>query len=176
MTSTSAGGVSVIVLQFALSLNIDVAEEEVQSAINAAQSYLPSDLPTPPIYSKSNPADTPVLTLAITSKTLPLSKVEDLVDTRLAPKIAQLSGVGLVSISGGQKPGIRIQVNPVSLSAYGINMEDVRTALTQTSVNAAKGNFDGSQQITRSTPTIRLRMQPAIRMSSSRIVMVLLFL
>ncbi len=146
MTSTSAGGVSVIVLQFALSLNIDVAEEEVQSAINAAQSYLPSDLPTPPIYSKSNPADSPVLTLAITSKTMPLSKVEDLVDTRLAPKIAQLSGVGLVSISGGQKPGIRIQVNPASLSAYGINMEDVRTALTQTSVNAAKGNFDGPVQ------------------------------
>ena len=146
MTSTSAGGVSVIVLQFALSLNIDVAEEEVQSAINAAQSYLPSDLPAPPIYSKSNPADSPVLTLAITSNTMPLSKVEDLVDTRLAPKISQLSGVGLVSISGGQKPGIRIQVNPVSLSAYGINMEDVRTALTLTSVNAAKGNFDGPSQ------------------------------
>lgn len=146
MTSTSSGGVSVIVLQFALSLNIDVAEEEVQSAINAAQSYLPSDLPTPPIYSKTNPADAPVLTLAVTSKTLPLPKVEDLVDTRLAPKIAQLSGVGLVSISGGQKPGIRIQVNPTSLSAYGINMEDVRTALTQTSVNTAKGNFDGPQQ------------------------------
>jgi multidrug efflux pump len=146
MTSTSSGGVSVIVLQFALSLNIDVAEEEVQSAINAAQSYLPSDLPSPPIYSKSNPADAPVLTLAITSDTMPLSQVEDLVDTRLAPKISQLSGVGLVSISGGQKPAVRIQVNPTALSSYGINMEDVRTALMQASVNSAKGNFDGPRQ------------------------------
>ena len=146
MTSTSAGGVSVIVLQFNLSLNIDVAEEEVQSAINAAQTYLPSDLPTPPIYSKTNPADSPVLTLAITSKTLPLSQVEDLVDTRLAPKISQLSGVGLVSISGGQKPAVRVQVNPTALSSYGITMEQVRTALTQASVNSAKGNFDGLRQ------------------------------
>jgi multidrug efflux pump len=143
MTSTSAGGISVIVLQFQLSLNIDVAEQEVQSAINAAQSYLPADLPVPPIYSKTNPADAPILTMGITSDSMPLSQVEDLVDTRLAPKISQLSGVGLVSISGGQKPAIRIQVNPVQLSAYGVNMEDVRTALVQTSVNAAKGNFDG---------------------------------
>ena len=112
MTSTSAGGVSVVVLQFVLTLPIDVAEEEVQSAINAAQSLLPSNLPTPPIYSKTNPADAPVLTLAITSDTIPLSKVEDLVDTRLAPKISQLSGVGLVTISGGQKPAVRIQANP----------------------------------------------------------------
>ncbi|WP_446743073.1 efflux RND transporter permease subunit [Silvibacterium acidisoli] len=146
MTSTSSGGVSVIVLQFALSLNIDVAEEEVQSAINAAQSYLPSDLPSPPIYSKTNPADAPVLTLAITSGTLPLSRVEDLVDTRLAPRLSQLSGVGLVSISGGQKPAVRVQVNPAALSSYGINLEDVRTALTQASVNSAKGNFDGPRQ------------------------------
>jgi len=146
MTSTSAGGVSVIVLQFALSLNIDVAEEEVQSAINAAQSYLPSDLPSPPIYSKSNPADAPVLTLAVTSDSMPLSQVEDIVDTRLAPKIAQLSGVGLVSISGGQKPAVRVQVNPSALGSYGINMEDVRTALTQASVNSAKGNFDGPDE------------------------------
>ena len=146
MTSTSSGGVSVIVLQFNLSLGIDVAEEEVQSAINAAQSFLPADLPTPPIYNKTNPADAPVLTLAITSATMPLSEVEDLVDTRLAPKISQLNGVGLVSISGGQKPAIRIQVNPVALSSYGINMEDVRTALINTSVNAAKGNFDGPRQ------------------------------
>jgi len=146
MTSTSAGGVSVIVLQFNLSLGIDIAEEEVQSAINASQSFLPADLPTPPIYSKTNPADAPVLTLAITSDSMPLSQVEDLVDTRLAPKISQLNGVGLVSISGGQKPAIRIQVNPVALSAYGINMEDVRTALINTSVNAAKGNFDGPRQ------------------------------
>ncbi len=146
MTSTSSGGVSVIVLQFNLSLGIDVAEEEVQSAINSSQSFLPADLPTPPIYNKTNPADAPVLTLAITSATMPLSEVEDLVDTRLAPKISQLNGVGLVSISGGQKPAIRIQVNPVALSSYGINMEDVRTALINTSVNAAKGNFDGPRQ------------------------------
>src|SRR5580692_10191277 len=114
MTSTSSGGVSVVVLQFALTLPIDVAEEEVQSAINAAQSLLPSNLPAPPIYSKTNPADAPVLTLAVTSDVMPLSKVEDLVDTRLAPKISQLSGVGLVSISGGQKPAVRIQANPVA--------------------------------------------------------------
>jgi multidrug efflux pump len=146
MTSTSAGGISVVVLQFSLSLKIDVAEEEVQSAINAAQSFLPANLPTPPIYSKVNPADAPILTLGITSEAMPLSQVEDLVDTRLAPKISQLNGVGLVSISGGQKPAIRIQVNPSALSSYGINMEDVRTALTQASVNAAKGNFDGPRQ------------------------------
>jgi multidrug efflux pump len=146
MTSTSSGGTSVIVLQFALSLNIDVAEQEVQAAINASQSLLPSTLPAPPIYSKTNPADAPVLTLAITSSSMPLSQVEDLVDTRLAPKIAQLSGVGLVTISGGQKPAVRIQANPAALSSYGINLEDLRTALTQTSVNAAKGNFDGPRQ------------------------------
>ncbi len=146
MTSTSSGGTSVIVLQFNLSLNIDVAEEEVQSAINASQSLLPSILPAPPTYSKTNPADAPVLTLAITSNSMPLSQVEDLVDTRLAPKISQLSGVGLVTISGGQKPAVRIQANPAALSSYGINMEDLRTALTQASVNAAKGNFDGPRQ------------------------------
>jgi multidrug efflux pump len=146
MTSTSSGGSSVIVLQFALSLNIDIAEEEVQSSINAAQSFLPSNLPSPPVYSKTNPADAPVLTLAITSNSIPLSQVEDLVDTRLAPKLSQLSGVGLVSISGGQKPAVRIQANPTALSSYGLNLEDLRTALVQTSVNAAKGNFDGPHQ------------------------------
>src|ERR1700757_1115461 len=146
MTSSSSGGTSVIVLQFTLSLNIDVAEEEVQSAINASSSFLPANLPAPPIYSKTNPADAPVLTLAITSNDIPLPQVEDLVDTRLAPKISQLSGVGLVSISGGQKPAVRIQVNPTALSSYGINMEDMRTALTQASVNSAKGNFDGPRQ------------------------------
>ena len=145
MTSTSSGGTSVIVLQFNLTLNIDVAEEEVQSAINASQSLLPSILPAPPTYSKTNPADAPVLTLAITSNAMPLSQVEDLVDTRLAPKISQLSGVGLVTISGGQKPAVRIQANPTALSSYGINLEDLRAALTQASVNAAKGNFDGPQ-------------------------------
>jgi multidrug efflux pump len=146
MTSTSSGGNSVIVLQFNLDLDIDIAEQEVQSAINAAQSFLPANLPTPPIYSKTNPADAPVLTLAITSNTMPLSQVEDLVDTRLAPKISQLGGVGLVSISGGQKPAVRIQANPTALSSYGINLEDLRTAVTNSSVNAAKGNFDGPRQ------------------------------
>ena len=146
MTSTSSDGSSIIVLQFSLQLNIDVAEQEVQAAINASQSYLPADLPTPPIYSKTNPADTPILTLALTSKTIPLSQVEDLADTRLAQKISQLPGIGLVSISGGQKPAIRVQVNPTALSSYGINLEDVRTALQQTSLNSAKGNFDGPQQ------------------------------
>jgi len=146
MTSSSSGGTSVVVLQFALNLNIDVAEEEVQSAINASQSFLPANLPSPPIYSKTNPADAPVLTLAATSSSIPLSQVEDLVDTRLAPKISQLSGVGLVTISGGQKPAVRIQANPAALSSYGINLEDLRTAVTQSSVNAAKGNFDGARQ------------------------------
>jgi multidrug efflux pump len=146
MTSTSSGGSSVIVLQFDLTLNIDIAEEEVQSSINASQSFLPSNLPSPPVYSKTNPADAPVLTLAIASDSMPLSQVEDLVDTRLAPKLSQISGVGLVSISGGQKPAVRIQANPTALSSYGLNMEDLRTALTQTSVNQAKGNFDGPHQ------------------------------
>jgi multidrug efflux pump len=146
MTSSSSGGTSVIVLQFTLTLKLDVAEEEVQAAINASQSLLPSNLPAPPVYSKTNPADAPVITMAITSTALPLSDVEDLVDTRIAPKIAQLTGVGLVSISGGQKPAVRIQVNPTALSSYGINLEDVRSALVQTSLNAAKGNFDGPRQ------------------------------
>ena len=146
MTSTSSDGSSVIVLQFSLNLNIDVAEQEVQAAINVAQGYLPTDLPVPPVYSKSNPADAPVLTLALTSESLPLSQVEDLVDSRLAPKISQLSGVGLVTIGGGQKPAVRIQVNPVALSSYGLNLEDVRTALSNTTVNSAKGSFDGPAQ------------------------------
>jgi len=146
MTSTSSAGNSVVVLQFNLSLNLDIAEEEVQSAINAAQSFLPANLPSPPIYSKTNPADAPVLTLAITSDSMPLSQVEDLVDTRLAPKISQLAGVGLVSISGGQKPAVRIQANPTALEAYGIDMENLRTAVSNASVNAAKGNFDGPHQ------------------------------
>src|ERR1700691_2958281 len=124
MTSTSSDGSSIIVLQFSLNLNIDVAEQEVQAAINAAQGYLPTDLPVPPVYSKSNPADAPVLTLALTSTAMPLSSVEDLVDTRLAPKISQLSGVGLVTISGGQKPAVRVQVNPMALASYGVNLED----------------------------------------------------
>ena len=146
MTSTSSTGSSIITLQFNLSLNIDVAEQEVQQSINASGTYLPADLPTPPIYSKVNPADTPILTLALSSSSLPLSKVEDLADTRLAPKISQLPGVGLVSISGGQKPAVRIQANPTALAARGLNMEDLRSALIAANVNQAKGNFDGPHQ------------------------------
>jgi multidrug efflux pump len=145
MTSTSSDGSSVITLQFSLDLDIDVAEQEVQQAINASATYLPKDLPNPPIYSKSNPADTPILTLALTSKTMPLSQVEDLADTRLAQKISQLPGVGLVSISGGQKPAVRIQANPTQLSSLGLNMEDLRTAIAAANVNQAKGNFDGRE-------------------------------
>jgi multidrug efflux pump len=146
MTSTSSDGSSVITLQFTLALDIDVAEQEVQQSINASGTYLPPDLPAPPIYSKTNPADTPILTLALTSTTLPLSQVEDLADTRLAPKISQLPGVGLVSISGGQKPAVRIQANPTQLASYGLNLEDVRNAITAANVNQAKGNFDGRYQ------------------------------
>jgi multidrug efflux pump len=146
MTSTSSDGSSVITLEFNLSLNIDIAEQEVQQSINASGTFLPPDLPTPPLYSKTNPADTPILTLALTSKTLALSKVEDLADTRLAPKISQLPGVGLVSISGGQKPAVRIRANPTSLASYGLNLEDLRTALLAANVNQAKGNFDGPHQ------------------------------
>src|ERR1051326_6054189 len=146
MTSISSGGSSIITLQFALTLNIDVAEQEVQAAINAAQTYLPAGLPAPPIYSKSNPADAPILTLALTSKTFPLAEVEDFADTRLAQKISQVTGVGLVSITGGHKPAVRIQANPTALSSQGINLEDMRTAVQQASVNQAKGNFDGPKQ------------------------------
>ena len=146
MTSTSSDGSSVITLQFNLSLNIDVAEQEVQQSINASGTYLPVDLPIPPIYSKTNPADTPIITLALMSRTLPLTKVEDLADTRLAPKISQLSGVGLVSISGGQKPAVRIQANPTVLASYGLNMEDLRSMIIAANVNQAKGSFDGQHQ------------------------------
>ncbi len=146
MLSTSSEGASVITLQFVLSLNIDVAEQEVQAAINAAQTFLPADLPLPPIYTKTNPADAPILTLALTSNSMPLQQVEDYADTRLAQKISQLSGVGAVTISGGQKPAVRIQANPTQLASYGLNLEDLHTAVTQTSVNAAKGSFDGPYQ------------------------------
>jgi multidrug efflux pump len=144
--STSSDGASVITLQFTLSLDIDVAEQEVQAAINAAQSFLPANLPMPPIYSKTNPADAPIMTLALTSSTLPLYQVEDYADTRLAQKISQLSGVGAVTISGGQKPAVRIQVDPTQIASYGLNLEDVRTAITNTSLDSAKGSFDGPHQ------------------------------
>src|SRR5580765_1617870 len=146
MTSTSSEGSSVVILQFDLNLNIDVAEQEVQASINAAATYLPRDLPNPPIYSKTNPADAPILTLALTSKTLKLSEVQNLADTRLAQKISQLPGVGLVTISGGQKPAVRIQANPTALAAYGLSLEDLRTAIATSNVNQAKGNFDGPKQ------------------------------
>ena len=146
MTSSSSMGSSVITLQFSLDLGIDVAEQEVQAAINAASNFLPRDLPNPPVYSKVNPADAPVLTLALTSQTLPLTRVEDFADTRLAQKISQLSGVGLVSISGGQKPAVRIQANALALSRYGLGMEDLRTAIVAQNVNQAKGTFNGPHQ------------------------------
>jgi multidrug efflux pump len=146
MTSTSSFGSSVITLQFGLDQNIDVEEQQVQAAINSAQTYLPTDLPNPPIYNKVNPADAPILTMALTSDTLPLSKVEDLADTSLAQKISQLPGVGLVSISGGQKPAVRIQANPTALASYGLSLEDLRSALEQANVDQAKGVIDGSRQ------------------------------
>ena len=146
MTSQSSSGSSIITLQFTLDLSLDVAEQEVQAAINAAFTFLPSDLPTPPVYSKVNPADAPILTLALTSETLPLPQVEDLADTRFAQKISQLSGVGLVSISGGQRPAVRIHANPTALAAYGLSLEDLRTAISTANVNQAKGSFDGPRQ------------------------------
>ncbi|MGZ3237745.1 MAG: efflux RND transporter permease subunit, partial [Burkholderiaceae bacterium] len=146
MSSTSSGGASVITLQFSLSLELDVAEQEVQAAINAGANLLPADLPAPPIYSKVNPADTPIITLALTSKTLPLTQIQSLADTRLAQKIAQLPGVGLVNLSGGQRPAVRIQANPTSLAAYGLNIEDIRSAIGNANVNQAKGSFDGPRQ------------------------------
>jgi len=146
MSSTSSFGGSMITLQFDLSQNIDVAEQEVQAAINASASFLPRDLPNPPIYSKVNPADTPILTLGLTSSQLPLSKVEDLADTTLAQKISQLPGVGLVTISGGQKPAVRVQANPSALASYGLSLEDLRTGLAAANTDQAKGNLQGPQQ------------------------------
>lgn len=146
MTSTSSSGSSIITLQFSLDLSLDVAEQEVQAAINASFTFLPRDLPTPPVYSKVNPADAPILTLALTSKTMPLPKIEDLADTRFAQKISQLPGVGLVSISGGQRPAVRIHANPTALAAYGLTLEDLRTVIASSNVNQAKGGFDGPRQ------------------------------
>ncbi|MCA1990082.1 MAG: efflux RND transporter permease subunit, partial [Desulfarculus sp.] len=146
MTSTSSSGSSIITLQFTLELSLDVAEQQVQAAINAAFTYLPKDLPAPPVYSKVNPADAPILTLALTSEALPLPRVQDLADTRFAQKISQLPGVGLVSISGGQKPAVRVHANPLALASYGLTLEDLRTALAAANVNQAKGGFDGPQQ------------------------------
>jgi len=146
MTSTSSGGGSVITLQFSLTENIDEAEQDVQAAINAAYTYLPADLPNPPVYSKVNPADAPIMTLALTSNTLPLSQVEDLADTVLAQKISQVTGVGLVSINGGQKPAVRVQANPTALAGYGLSLENLRSALGAANVDQAKGTLDGPRQ------------------------------
>ncbi len=143
MTSSSSGGASVITLQFSLNLGLDVAEQEVQAAINASATFLPTDLPNPPIYNKINPADAPILTLALTSKVLPVTKVEDYADTMLAQKISQLPGVGLVSISGGQRPAVRIRVNPDQIASYGIGLDDVRNAIAANNVDQPKGSFDG---------------------------------
>ncbi|MFK3907493.1 MdtB/MuxB family multidrug efflux RND transporter permease subunit [Pseudomonas monteilii] len=147
MASTSSGGASVLTLRFNLDMNMDVAEQQVQAAINAASNLLPSDLPAPPVYNKVNPADTPVLTLAISSKTMPLPKLNDLVDTRVAQKIAQISGVGMVSIAGGQRQAVRIKVNVDALAAAGLNLEDVRTLVGASNVNQPKGNFDGPTRV-----------------------------
>src|SRR4051812_8069350 len=143
MNSVSSAGASVITLQFNLTISLDVAEQEVQAAINAAGNLLPSDLPAPPVYAKVNPADAPILTLGLTSKTIPLRQVQDLADTRLAQKISQLTGVGLVTLSGGQRPAVRVQANPSALAAYGMSLEDLRSAIGNANVNAAKGSFDG---------------------------------
>src|SRR5690348_783498 len=143
MSSQSSGGASVITLQFNLDMSLDVAEQQVQAAINAGSNFLPADLPAPPVYNKVNPADAPILTLGVTSKTMPLPQVQNLVDTRLAQKISQLAGVGLVTLSGGQRPAVRIQVNPRALASNGLGLEDVRTAIAAANVNQAKGSFDG---------------------------------
>ncbi|WP_455827529.1 MdtB/MuxB family multidrug efflux RND transporter permease subunit [Pseudomonas graminis] len=147
MASTSSGGASVLTLRFNLDINMDVAEQQVQAAINAATNLLPKDLPAPPVYNKVNPADTPVLTLAITSKTMLLPKLNDLVDTRMAQKIAQIGGVGMVSIAGGQRQAVRIKVNPEALAANGLNLSDVRTLIAASNVNQPKGNFDGPTRV-----------------------------
>ena len=146
MSSTSSGGASLLTLRFSLETNLDVAEQDVQAAINVASSLLPDDLPTPPVFSKVNPADAPIMSLAILSDSLPLSQVQDLVDTRMAQKIAQISGVGLVSIAGGQRPAVRIRANPMALAAHGLSLEDLRSAVTRNNQNGPKGSFDGPQR------------------------------
>src|SRR5689334_23566527 len=142
MSSISSGGASVVTLQFNLDMSLDVAEQQVQAAINAGSNFLPADLPAPPVYNKVNPADAPILTLGISSKTMPLPEVQNLIDTRLAQKISQLPGVGLVTLSGGQRPAVRVQVNPRALAANGLGLEDVRMAIANANVNQAKGGFD----------------------------------
>lgn len=146
MASQSAGGASVVTLQFQLTLPLDVAEQEVQAAINAATNLLPDDLPNPPVYSKVNPADPPIMTLAVTSSALPMTQVEDMVETRVAQRISQVTGVGLVTLSGGQRPAVRVKLNAQALASLGIDSETVRTAITSANVNSAKGSFDGPER------------------------------
>jgi multidrug efflux pump len=143
MSSTSSGGASVVTLQFDLAIPLDVAEQGVQAAINAGSNLLPQDLPAPPVYSKVNPADAPILTLGLSSRTMTLPEIQNLADTRLAQKLSQVAGVGLVSLSGGQRPAVRVQANPKALAAHGLGMEDLRTAITGTNVKRAKGSLDG---------------------------------
>jgi len=163
MSSTSSGGASVITLQFNLSLSLDVAEQEVQAAINRGSNLLPNDLPAPPIYNKVNPADAPIMTIAVMSASMPLPRVQDLVDTRLAQKISQVSGVGLVTLSGGQRPAVRIQVNPMALASYGLNMDEVRTIIGNANVNQAKGSFDGPERASTIDANDQLRSADAYR-------------
>src|ERR1700674_200894 len=146
MMSQSSAGASIITLRFGLDISLDIAEQEVQQAINAAGNLLPADLPAPPIYAKVNPADAPILTLGVASDSMKLTDVEDLIETRLVPKLSQLPGVGLVSISGGQRPAVRIHVNPLALSSLGVNLDDLRTTIGNLNVNEPKGNFDGPAQ------------------------------
>ena len=146
MTSLSSAGSSVITLQFDLSVPLDVAEQEVQAAINSADNLLPSDLPNPPVYNKVNPADPAIITLAVMSDAMPMTRLEDLVDTRLAQKISQVSGVGLVTLSGGERPAVRVQVNPKALAAAGMTLADIRSAINTANVNGAKGSFDGPER------------------------------
>jgi len=143
MSSSSSEGASLLTLRFTLETNLDVAEQDVQAAINVASSLLPTDLPTPPVFSKVNPADAPIMSLAILSENLPLAQVQDLVDTRMAQKISQISGVGLVSIAGGQRPAVRIRANPMALAAHNLSLEDLRSAVTRNNLNGPKGSFDG---------------------------------
>src|SRR5258706_8289633 len=160
MSSVSSGGAPAIALQFDVALTLDIAEQEVQAAINAAGNLLPSDLPAPPIYAKVNPADAPVLTLALTSKTMPLTQVQELADTRLTQKISQLPGVGLVSLSGGPRPGGRVQANPRALAAFRLNIDDLRTTISTPNVNTPKGNFDGPTRASTINPNDQLKSAP----------------
>lgn len=163
MSSSSSGGASVITLQFSLQSNLDVAEQEVQAAINAAQSLLPNDLPNQPVFSKVNPADAPILTLAVMSDGMPLPQIQDLVDTRLAQKISQISGVGLVSISGGQRPAVRVRANPTALAAAGLSLEDLRSTVTSNNLNGPKGSFDGPTRASTLDANDQLRSADAYR-------------